>query len=62
MSKKRLIVEVDENDFRVILKTARNLELSISNYVRQKLALPLERQGVKRQPEPKPARGRKKAQ
>jgi len=62
MGKKRLIVEIDENDFRTLRDAARHLELSLANYVRKKLALPLEKQGVKRQPEPKATRGRKKAQ
>jgi hypothetical protein len=61
MGKKRLIVEIDENDFHDLREKARRLELSIANYVRKALALPLERQGVKRQPA-KRARGQKGAQ
>jgi hypothetical protein len=61
MGRKRLIVEIDENDFLELREKARRLELSIANYVRKALVLPLERQGVKRQPA-KRAHGKKGAQ
>jgi hypothetical protein len=47
MGKKRLIVEVDETQHRKLLEEARSKDLTLSNYVRSALHLPLERQGVK---------------
>ena len=49
--KKRLIVELDLADDSAIKDEAEHKEMSVSNYVRYMLELPLERQGVKR-PDP----------
>jgi hypothetical protein len=47
MSKKRIIVEVHEDHHRFLLGEARAANMSLANYIRQSLKLPLERQGVK---------------
>jgi hypothetical protein len=51
MAKKRLIVDLDETEHRALVKSARSLDMTVSNYVRKALGLPLLKQGVKR-PEP----------
>jgi hypothetical protein len=47
MGKKRIIVEVHEDHFRFLVEEARAKGVTLANYVRQALDLPLERQGVK---------------
>jgi hypothetical protein len=51
MAKKRLIVDLEETEHRALVKSARLLDVTVSNYVRKALGLPLLKQGVKR-PEP----------
>jgi negative regulator of replication initiation len=48
MGKKRLVVDLDEYDYSVIAEKAGKSGLTLSNYVRKMMDLPLERQGVKR--------------
>jgi len=47
MGKKRIIVEVHEDDYRRLVEDARGSEMTLANFVRKSLGLPLERQGVK---------------
>lgn len=47
MGKKRIIVEVHESDYKSLADEARASGLTLANYVRRALDLPLERQGVK---------------
>jgi len=47
MGKKRLVIDLDENQHQGLSKDARAKGLTVSNYVRQAIGLPLERQGVK---------------
>lgn len=47
MAGKRLIVEMDPQDYVKIAEAARLKGLSVSNYVRRALDLPEQRQGVK---------------
>jgi len=51
MGKKRLIVDLDEEEHKLLTKRARALDMTLSNLVRSVLELPLLKQGVKR-PEP----------
>ena len=64
MGKKRLIVEVNEDHYRQILDKARAADMTVANYVRRALNLPLERQGVKGTLllPPDPTRGKKAKQ
>jgi len=48
MGKKRLIVDLDETEHRALVNSARAADMTVSNYVRKALSLPLLRQGVKR--------------
>jgi hypothetical protein len=60
MGKKRLIVDLDETEHRALVNRARAIDMTVSNYVRKALELPLLKQGVKR-PEPtKKAAAKKK--
>jgi hypothetical protein len=51
MGKKRLIVDLDETEHRALVEDSRAADMTVSNYVRKALKLPLLKQGVKR-PEP----------
>ena len=60
MGKKRLIVDLDETEHRALVNRARAVDMTVSNFVRKALALPLLKQGVKRQePAKKPAAKKK---
>jgi hypothetical protein len=47
MGKKRIIVEVNEVDYKRLVEDARGVGATLSNYIRKAVGLPLERQGVK---------------
>lgn len=47
MGKKRLVLEIDESQHRMLVNEARGGDMTLSNYIRSRLGLPLERQGVK---------------
>jgi predicted HicB family RNase H-like nuclease len=55
MGKKRLIVDLDETEHRALVNSARAADMTVSNYVRKALSLPLLKQGVKRPELPKKA-------
>jgi hypothetical protein len=47
MTKKRLVIDLDEADHKNLTQSARALDLTASNYVRQAVGLPVQEQGVK---------------
>ena len=47
MGKKRLVLNLEEAHHKGLVDRARAAEMTVSNYVRKALGLPLERQGVK---------------
>ena len=47
MGKKRLVIDLDEADHAALVKKARKSEMTVANFVRQAVGLPLQRQGVK---------------
>jgi hypothetical protein len=49
MGKKRLVIDLDEADHAALVKKARKAEMTVANFVRQAVELPLQRQGVKQQ-------------
>lgn len=59
MGKKRLIVDLDETEHKLLIKKARALDMTLSNLVRSVLDLPLLKQGVKRQEPAKRRTGKK---
>jgi hypothetical protein len=63
MGKKRMVIDLNDTDYLKVSESARAAGMTVSNFVRQAIGIPLERQGVKR-PEPpvKPARKRAKAE
>jgi hypothetical protein len=61
MGKKRLIVDLDETEHRGLVNSARAVDMTVSNYVRKALSLPLLKQGVKRPEAGKKAAKRKGA-
>ena len=60
MGKKRLIVDLDETEHRALVNCARAVDMTVSNYVRKALELPLLKQGVKR-PQPAKKAAKRKA-
>ena len=48
MGKKRLVIDLEESDHSTLVAKARQADLTVSNYVRKALRLPLEKQGIKR--------------
>jgi len=48
MGKKRLVIDLEETEHAMLLSAARDGGATLSNYVRERLGLPLQRQGVKR--------------
>ena len=48
MGKKRLVIDLEETDHAALVEAARGAQMTVSNYVRRALGLPLERQGIKR--------------
>jgi hypothetical protein len=60
MAKKRLIVDLDGAEHAGLVKSARAVEMTVSNYVRKALGLPLLKQGVKRVEPAKSAEVRKR--
>ncbi len=50
MGKKRLVIDLDESEHEALVKKARKASLTVSNYVRGAINLPMLRQGVKRAP------------
>jgi hypothetical protein len=61
MAKKRLIVDLDEVEHAGLVKSARAVDMTVSNFVRKALGLPLLKQGVKR-PESKKKAAAKSAE
>ena len=49
MGKKRLVIDLDETEHGALVQQARKANLTVSNYVRRAIDLPMLRQGVKRQ-------------
>jgi hypothetical protein len=47
MAKKRLVIDLNEENHRILRDKARAEDITIANYVRRALGLPQERQGVK---------------
>jgi hypothetical protein len=60
MGKKRLVIDLRDVDYSELARKAKEAELTISNFVRRAVGLPLERQGVRREDIPfkTPARKR----
>ena len=56
MGKKRLVIDLDEDHHAGLVKQSRQMGLTVSNFVRQSLGLPLQRQGIKTQQSTKSAR------
>jgi hypothetical protein len=52
MEKKRLVINLNPADYAVLVGLARDANTNISNFVRRKVGLPEERQGVKRPDDP----------
>ena len=64
MGKKRLVIDLNDADHAKLVKDARAIGMTVANYVRRAVDLPLERQGVKRESPPelkKASRSKKKA-
>jgi hypothetical protein len=49
MGKKRLVIDLRDVDYSELARKAKEAELTISNFVRRAVGLPLERQGVRRE-------------
>jgi hypothetical protein len=49
MEKKRLVIDMNKLDYMDLARQAKRSELTVSNYVRRAVGLPMERQGVRRQ-------------
>ena len=47
MARKRLVIEVADEDHAALMKRARDGGMTAANYIRQMLNLPLQKQGVK---------------
>jgi hypothetical protein len=47
MKRKRLVIDLREEDHTLLVKKARLAGLTIANYVRKATGLPLEQQGIK---------------
>jgi len=62
MDKKRLVIELDEEEHKNLTETARALDLSVSDYARQSLlALPVQPHVVPASPPKKKLAGKKTA-
>jgi hypothetical protein len=61
MNNKRLVLDLDEAEHKNLAQTARALELTVPNYVRQAVGLPIQEQGVKAPTPKKKVAGKKQA-
>jgi hypothetical protein len=48
MGKKRMVIDLNDADYVKVAEAARSAGMTVSNYVRNAVGIPLERQGVKR--------------
>ena len=60
MEKKRLVINLNPADYAVLVGLARDANTNISNFVRRKVGLPEERQGIRR-PDPDPPKKARRA-
>jgi len=50
MGKKRLVIDLDESEHTELVAQARHVNMTLANYIRNAVDLPLQRQGVKAPP------------
>jgi hypothetical protein len=48
MGKKRMVIDLNDTDYLKVAESARSAGMTVSNFVRRAIGIPLERQGVKR--------------
>jgi hypothetical protein len=58
MGKKRMVIDLNDADYLKVAESARAAGMTVSNFVRKAVGIPLERQGVKRVTPPVKARKR----
>ena len=52
MGKKRMVIDLNDADYLKVAESARAAGMTVSNFVRKAVGVPLERQGVKRATRP----------
>jgi hypothetical protein len=57
MGKKRLVIDLTDAEHDSLVRTSRKLDLTLSNYVRRALSIPLRTQGIKHPEAPPTSKG-----